>query len=249
MLSTEPSTLGSDLEISGVIHSVESFGTRDGPGIRYVIFFQGCPLRCLYCHNPDSWKISDGKRVTVKEMVDEVLEYYSFIDRGGVTISGGEPLMQPDFAHALLRAFGERGIHTAIDTSGSIPLEKCRDAVAAADLLLLDIKALDNELCKKLTGVGNENTIAILDFREKMKGDVWIRHVIVPGITLDYQALERMADFLSGYSCVKKVELLPFHKMGEYKWKNLGLDYSLEDTRVPTAEEMEKANSYFKKWE
>lgn len=235
-------------EVKGFVHSIETFGALDGPGIRYAVFLQGCPLRCLYCHNPDTWPAcSPGARVmTAEELVKDILQYRNFIKSGGVTLTGGEPLYQPEFAERVLRLLKERNIHTAVDTSGAVPLAACEEAVDLADLILLDIKAYDPELCRKITGEDNRNAFALLRHREETGKDVWIRHVIVPGLTLDYGELEKLAVFLKEFKCIRKIELLPFHKMGEYKWEEARIDYSLRDTREPTAEEMEHARAIFR---
>lgn len=227
--------------LPGRIHSFDSFGAVDGPGIRFVVFFQGCPLRCRFCHNPDAWNMAEGKLYTAAEVVAEILPYQPFLRRGGVTLSGGEPLFQPDFAADLLSKLKEEGIHTAVDTSGGVPLESCQAAVDLADLLLLDIKALDPDLCRDLTGQDNRNALAILDHCRTTKKPVWIRHVLVPGYTLDLERLRDLAAFLRGYPCVERVELLPFHQLGSYKWKELGLSYSLEHTAVPSQDQVEAA--------
>ena len=231
----------------GRLHSVETFGALDGPGIRYVLFLQGCPLRCQYCHNPDTWEISSGKSITSREAVQDILRYRNFIASGGITLSGGEPLLQPSFCREIIDLCHQEGIHCAIDTSGSVPLASCRCAVDAADLLLLDIKALDPALCKELTGKDNRNELELLSYCEITGKDVWIRHVMVPGKTLSKNKLEETAEFLSHYSCIKKVDLLPFHKMGEYKWEAMGMVSPLSDTRVPTAEEISMAKEIFQK--
>lgn len=229
----------------GRIHSVETFGALDGPGIRYVVFLQGCLLRCAYCHNPDTWDGCDGTSTTAGEAVEKILPYRNFIQSGGVTLSGGEPLMQPEFAAALLKLCKEQGLHTAIDTCGAVPMEKCREALELADMLLLDIKALDSEECKSLTGMDNKNALRLLSWCEEVQKPVWIRHVCVPGITLEPQKLEKLADFLKGFSCIEKIELLPFHKMGAYKWEVLKVPFILADTPEPTAAQMEEARSIF----
>lgn len=228
-----------ELDLKGRIHSVETFGAVDGPGIRFVVFMQGCPLRCVFCHNPDSWNPSGGSETTVGALLGKILQYRSFIEKGGVTLSGGEPLMQAEFTRALLRACRANGLHTAVDTSGCIPLSACREAVDEADLLLLDIKAADTVLARDITGTGLENALALLEHREKNGAPVWIRHVLVPGYTLWDEQAHRMGALLSGYKCVEKVELLPFHKLGEYKWRELALDYKLTDTPEPSAEQAE----------
>ena len=231
--------------ITGRIHSVESFGTLDGPGIRYVLFLQGCPLRCLYCHNPDTLDASGGKTVTASEVLDDILTYRSFIARGGVTFSGGEPMLQPAFVCELIDGCRAHRLHCAIDTSGVIPLANSTPALDRADLVLLDIKALDDDLCMPLTGTGAANTLATLDYCESTRKPVWVRHVLVPGYTLDETRLERFADFLTRYRCVEKIELLPFHKMGEYKWKKLGLPYRLTETQPPTDAQTQTARAIF----
>ena len=231
--------------MDGYIHSLESFGAADGPGVRFVVFFQGCPLRCLYCHNPDAWNREEGKVWTTEALMTEILKYRSFIGSGGVTFSGGEPLAQPEFLSSLLSACREQGLHTAVDTSGGVPLSRCRESVEAADLLLLDIKAFSPELCKRLTGRDGEPAWEILRLREELQKPVWIRHVLVPGLTLDDGELEGLAVALKDFSCVQRVELLPFHKLGEYKWKTLGRAYELYDTPAPSSEEVESARRIF----
>lgn len=224
----------------GRIHSIETFGAVDGPGIRFVVFFQGCPLRCLYCHNPDSWDASGGREVTAEELIEQIKRYRNFIKSGGVTLSGGEPLLQSEFAEELLRLCKQNGFHTAVDTSGCIPLSKCKAAVDRADMLLLDIKAIDSALTKKITGAGNENALKILEYCESVGKPVWIRHVLLPGYTLDYEQAHRMGSFLKDFRYVEKVELLPFHKMGEYKWETLKLPYTLTEVQPPESEQVEE---------
>ena len=234
--------------VSGRIHSLESFGTLDGPGVRYLVFFQGCRLRCRYCHNPDTWDENGGTLTTVDELMPKITSCRNFIRSGGVTLTGGEPLLQADFASALLRACKAEGFHTAIDTSGAVPLEISSPVTDLADMLLLDIKSLDDALCRKLTGAGNSNTLATLDYCEKSNKPVWIRHVLVPGWTLDFDALKQLAAKLENYSCVKRVELLPYHKLGEYKWEHLGVKNTLLDTPVPGKETVAEAEKLFAKW-
>lgn len=231
--------------VLGRIHSVESFGTVDGPGIRYVLFLQGCGLRCLYCHNPDTWDPSSGKLVDSEKIVTEIVSYRNFIRSGGVTLSGGEPLLQPDFVTDILKRCQAEGIHTAVDTAGSVPLSISKPVIDAADMLLLDIKSLDDELCKHLTGQRPEHTLATLDYCESIQKRVWLRYVLVPGLTLDKALLEELADYLVDYSCIETIELLPFHKMGEFKWRELNLEYQLDNTPQPTAEELQMVKEVF----
>lgn len=227
--------------VVGRLHSIESFGAVDGPGVRFVAFLQGCPLRCRYCHNPDTWNPQEGTVISSGELVEQILTYKSFISRGGVTISGGEPLLQAEFCEAVIDGCHENGIHTAIDTSGFIPLEISKNAIDKADMLLLDIKDIDPDDCEALTGQSNENAIKTLDYCEETKKPVWIRHVIVPTVTLKDEKLQRLGKFLKKYSCIEKVELLPYHIMGKYKWEQLKIPYSLEGIEPPEKEEVERA--------
>lgn len=231
--------------ITGRIHSIETFGAVDGPGIRYVLFVQGCPLNCLYCHNPDSWDETQGKVVTSEEIAKDIKSYKNYIKKGGVTISGGEPLVQPEFVIDVINRCKAMGLHTAVDTAGSFALQISKPVIDACDMLLLDIKALDNDVCKELTGKFNDNTIATLNYCEKIQKPVWIRHVLVPNITLIPEKLERLSDFLEPYKCIQNIELLPFHKMGEFKWAELGKEYKLTDTPIPTKEEIQQAKEIF----
>ena len=233
------------MTMTGRIHSLESFGAVDGPGIRFVIFFQGCPLHCIYCHNPDTWPPEGGREVTVDALVEKILPYRPFLRRGGVTLTGGEPLLQSSFAYALTCALHQHGLHVAIDTAGSIPLARCRKAIDAADLLLLDIKALDPKLCLMLCGNNGARAREVLEYCEKTHKPVWLRHVVVPDYTLDTGRLCRLAEYLQPFTCIERVELLPFHQMGSYKWETANLHYALRDKRTPTEAEMENARRIF----
>lgn len=230
----------------GKIHSVETFGALDGPGIRYVLFMQGCPLKCIYCHNPDTWNVCSNRFVSPEEVLKDILKYKNFILKGGVTLSGGEPLMQPDFCKKLMSLCHQHNIHCAIDTSGSIPLSVSKEAIDEADLILLDIKALRSDVLKKITGRDKLYFKEILDYCEQIGKDVWIRHVLVPNITIKEDLLDEVAEFIKKYKCVKTVELLPFHKMGEYKWEQMGKISPLSEERVPTEEEILLSQNIFK---
>jgi pyruvate formate lyase activating enzyme len=234
-------------DVIGRIHSFESFGAVDGPGIRFVVFMQGCFLRCLYCHNPDSWNVNGGKETTVEELITKIRTYKSFIKNGGVTISGGEPLMQPEFVYQLIQACKNEGFHTAIDTSGAVDLSKSSKAIAAADLILLDIKDIDPHDCIRLSGTGNDKTFLTLDFCEENKIDVWIRHVLLPQYTMKSDKLVQLAKRLKPYQCIKKIELLPYHEMGLYKWEEMGLHNQLIHIRPPTDEGVAEAYEIFDK--
>lgn len=225
----------------GRIHSLESFGTVDGPGVRFVAFMQGCPLRCLFCHNPDTWHI-DGKcqyEFTPEQLINEVVKYRSFIKSGGVTVSGGEPLMQAEFVADFFQLCHEAGLHTALDTSGAIITDKVQKVLDNTDLVLLDIKTMDAELYPKLTGVKQNNNLAFLDILEERKIKAWVRHVVVPGLTDDDLWLHKLGEYVSHYNCVEKLEILPYHTLGTYKYKELGVKYRLEG--VPALSE-QRAN-------
>ena len=229
----------------GYLHSYESFGAVDGPGIRFIAFFAGCPLRCVYCHNPDTWQRKGAIEVTADELICKVLTYKSFIRNGGVTLSGGEPLLQHEFCVEFLENCKAEGIHSAIDTSGAIDLEKSKAAIDISDLMLLDIKDIDSEDCKRLTGMGNENAMKTLEYCESIGKPVWIRHVLLPQYTLNEDKLKRLAAYIKGFSCVQKTELLPYHTMGKYKWDELGLKSEIENIEPPTADEVTWAKEFF----
>ncbi|MFV0255177.1 MAG: pyruvate formate-lyase-activating protein [Erysipelotrichaceae bacterium] len=234
--------------LKGYIHSIETFGAVDGPGIRYVIFTQGCPLRCKYCHNPDTWQTNANKQLSVKEITDDIIKYRNFIKSGGVTITGGEPLLQIDFIDEIVSFCNENNIHVAIDTSGIIPLEVCASVIDKADLILLDIKHIDPSKCQALTGQTNKNALALLEYCEKTGKKVWIRQVIVPKISDDLADLEKLAKYLSRFTVIEKVEILPFHKMGEFKWDTLGYKYELSDTPTPSSELISEIKKLFKSY-
>ena len=231
--------------MKGYIHSVETFGTVDGPGIRYVAFLQGCPLRCAYCHNPDSWQFNTNREIDSAALAADVLRYRSFLRGGGLTLSGGEPLAQPAFAADVIRRVKAEGLHAAIDTSGAIAVSHCREAVDLADLILLDIKHIDPDKSLEITGQDNSNAIRLLEYCEQTGKPVWVRHVVVPGLTDDWDALERLAAFLAGFQCIERIEILPFHKMGEYKWQELGLPYRLGDVEPPAPERIDRIRALF----
>lgn len=225
-------------DIKGRIHSLESFGTVDGPGIRFVTFLQGCPLRCQYCHNPDTW---DARRevayeYTPRQLLDEVLRYRNFIVRGGVTLTGGEPLMQPEFAREFFRLCRDEGIHTALDTAGSIVTPQALAVLDYTDLVLLDIKGLGAELSRRVCGADGSNTLRFLDVLQQRGIPVWIRHVVVPGLTDDDDELDCLVTYLKSYTVVQRIEWLPYHTMGVFKYKELGVPYPLEGVEPLSAE-------------
>ena len=218
----------------GRVHSIESFGTVDGPGIRLVVFLQGCPMRCLYCHNPDTWNTHGGDETSVSEIISEYEKNRAFYQKGGITVTGGEPLLQIDFVTALFREARERGIHTCIDTSGITFNEKNEECVRRfdelmkyTDLVMLDIKHIDNEKHKTLTGASNENVLALARYLEKKKVPLWVRHVIVEGYTDDEACLTRLGEFIGGLSNLAALDVLPYHTLGVKKYEELGIEYPL----------------------
>lgn len=230
----------------GRIHSFESFGTVDGPGIRFVIFLQGCPLRCLYCHNPDTWAYEEGTEYSVEEVVSEVMKYKSYIKNGGVTISGGDPLVQLNFVIALFSALKEEGVHTCLDTSGylysNMTQASYKRLLKVTDLILLDIKHIDNEKHKELTGQPNKPVMAFAEFLSDNKQPMWIRHVLVPGYSDDTNDLINLRKYIDTLQSVEKVEILPYHTMGVDKYKRLNMTYPLEGLSEPTADSVALAN-------
>ncbi len=209
------------MSVTGKIHSVETLAALDGPGLRYALFLQGCKMRCLYCHNPDSWSTHRGKEKSVDSVIKDVLSYRSFLRNGGLTISGGEPLLQPEFTLNLIKEAKKNHIHTAIDTAGSVPLEISKEILDEVDMVLLDIKSVEKEQHVILTCQSNDNTLDTLNYLESINKRVWIRHVLVPGITQDDTLLHTLGEFLSSYSCIESVDLLPFHQLGSFKYKTI----------------------------
>lgn len=230
----------------GYVHSFETAGMVDGPGIRFVIFMQGCPLRCLYCHNPDTWKPNMGTAYTTDELVKLVLGYKTYISSGGVTISGGEPLLQYKFVKELCEKLRTHGIHTAIDTSGGLPVDLTKGALDAADMALVDLKGFREETFKKVTGISGKNSFETFEYLAGIQKRIWVRYVLVPGLTDNPQELREAADYLAKLGNVERIELNAFHKMGEYKWQECGIDYALGDTLPPTAEQVLAAKEIFR---
>lgn len=225
------------------IHSIETFGTVDGPGIRFVTFFQGCHLECKYCHNRDTWDINSGNYISVDELFDEILRYKTYImPNGGFTASGGEPLLQPYFLISLFEKLKKENIHTAIDTSGMIEItDTIKKVLSLTDLVLLDIKHINPDKCKELVGFSNENELAFAKYLSDNNIPIWIRQVIIPDITDNEEDLIKLKDFIKSLKTVKKVELLPYHNLGEYKWEKLGFEYKLKDIRPANSDDINRA--------
>ncbi len=226
--------------MKGRIHSTESFGTVDGPGVRYVVFFQGCPLRCKYCHNPDTWEFHGGHEVTAEELMKEYDSYKEFLKSGGITATGGEPLAQPEFLAELFSLAKSKGVHTCLDTSAGVysPEEhsKIDEVLKYTDLVMLDIKHIDPVEHKKLTGMGNSHILSFAEHIRDLGIPVWIRHVLVPGITDKYDELFRLGEYLSGLKNLKALDVLPYHDMAKTKYAELGIDYPLADVPPLTKE-------------
>ena len=231
-------------DLTGKIHSIETFGTVDGPGIRYVIFLQGCHLRCKYCHNRDTWDTTIGTPKKVSELVQDIQKYSDYIkfSKGGVTVTGGEPVLQPKFLIALFTELKKLGYHTALDTSGMFPLTpEVKQVLSLTDLVLLDIKHIDDEKCKDLVGFSNKLELEFANYLSENGIKMWIRQVIIPGITDDENDLIRLKEFLQTLKTVEKIELNPYHTLGVYKWEDLGLEYPLKGVRQANTEDIERA--------
>ncbi|MFI3229130.1 MAG: pyruvate formate-lyase-activating protein [Bacillota bacterium] len=227
--------------MKGYVHSFETFGTVDGPGLRFVVFLQGCPLRCLYCHNPDTWKKRDGKQYTVEEIITKYNSYKEFYKSGGITVTGGEPLMQIEFVTELFTQCKQLGIHTCLDTSGikfnPILHPKMEALMAVTDLVMLDIKHINDEEHKKLTGFSNQKVLSFARYLYTINKTTWIRHVVVPGITLNEQYLLELGAFMSSLKNIKALDVLPYHDMGKSKYEQMGIDFPLKDTPPATKED------------
>lgn len=232
------------MENLGKIHSFESFGTVDGPGIRYVVFMQGCPLQCKYCHNRDTWNYAGGTEYTTDAIISKIERCKPYINasNGGVTVSGGEPLLQAKFLIELFKKLKQQNIHTALDTAGSIKInDDIKELLKYTDLVILDIKHIDDEKCKKLTGVSNKNNLDFANYLSENNIPMWIRQVLVPGYTDDENDLKKLKDFIINLKTVKKVEILPYHDLGKFKWEEMGIEYPLKDVKIPTDAEVQKA--------
>ena len=232
----------------GLVHSVESCGTVDGPGIRFVLFLSGCSLRCRYCHNPDTSYTRRGTERSAEDVLEEISRYRDFLVNagGGVTISGGDPLFQPEFTRAILRGCKAMGLHTCLDTSGHLGANADEVLLSLTDLVLLDIKAWNPEQYRKLTTQPLQPT---LDFAERLAAmgkPVWLRYVLVPGLTDQLNDIEALSRYAAGLGNIRRVDVLPFHQMGRYKWQELGLDYTLGETAPPEPELTERVRAIFR---
>ena len=235
------------MNIIGRIHSLESCGTVDGPGIRFVVFMQGCVLRCRFCHNPDTWDTKKGMEYTPEQLMKEIVKYKSYMgfSGGGVTFTGGEPLLQQGFILEMSKLCKAEGISVALDTSGFIWNDVVKEILEYTDIVLLDIKNYNPIVYKEVTGVSLSPTLEFLDYLREKNINTWVRYVLVPGLTDNIDSIKELSDHLCNYPNVTKIELLGFHKMGEYKWKELGLDYKLSATKEPDKELMAEVKKIF----
>lgn len=235
--------------LKGYVHSLESFGSVDGPGVRYIIFLTGCAMRCQFCHNPDTWDMKKGTLYTTDELLEKAMKYRSYWKNdGGITVSGGEPLLQIDFLTELFRKAKANGIHTTLDTSGN-PFTreepffgKFNELMKYTDLVMLDIKHIDDEQHKILTGCTNKNILDLARYLSDIKKPVWIRHVLVPERSDYDEYLIKLDEFIQTLDNVQKVEVLPYHTLGAYKWDELGYEYKLKGIDPPSVERVENAN-------
>ncbi len=235
--------------LKGYVHSLESFGSVDGPGVRYIIFLTGCAMRCQFCHNPDTWDMKTGTLYTTDELLEKAMKYRSYWKNdGGITVSGGEPLLQIDFLTELFRKAKANGIHTTLDTSGN-PFtreepffSKFNELMKYTDLVMLDIKHIDDEQHKILTGCTNKNILDLARYLSDIKKPVWIRHVLVPERSDYDEYLIKLDEFIQSLDNVQKVEVLPYHTLGAYKWDELGYEYKLKGIDPPSVERVENAN-------
>jgi pyruvate formate lyase activating enzyme len=233
----------------GYVNTIETFGTLDGPGIRYVLFLQGCPLRCKFCHNRDTWDRSSGKKTSVEEVVADAEQYLPFYQNsgGGLTISGGEPMLQIDFACKLFQAVKDRlHLHTALDTCGLMEPEKAEALIRWTDLVLMDIKAVDPDEHKALTGVSNEKILVFANWLQKIGKPVWIRHVLIPGVNDDKEHLTALAELIRDKNHVERVEILGYHKLGIHKWEEFDQEDPLAHVPTAKAEDVERAREFLR---
>lgn len=231
------------------IHSVESFGTFDGPGIRFVVFLQGCPFQCLYCANPDTMEFNSGKERSIEELLKEAIHMKSyFANSGGVTVSGGEPCCQAKDLIHLFKELKKEGIHTALDTNGFVLNKYVKQLLDLTDLVLLDVKHIDNTIHKIVTSRSNDKTLAFADYLRKINKPTWLRYVLVPELTDQPEYLEQFGTHFQNYENIEKLEIQPYHKLGVHKWKLLGKQYPLEGFEENTLEQLKAAKKMFEKY-
>ena len=231
------------------VQSFEKFGTHEGPGIRMVVFLQGCHFRCLYCHNPDTWKLNGGKQYSIDQIVEKAIDEKPYFgNKGGLTVSGGEPLIQREELYNLFKKAHQNNINTVLDTNGSILDDKTKKLLTETDLVLLDIKHVDDTKHKKLTGTSNYMPLLFAEYLESIKKRFWVRYVLVPGYSDQKKYLKELGKKLSRYECLERLEILPYHTYAAYKYKELGLDYALKKVKPPDAAKIEEARAILEKY-
>lgn len=232
------------MSVIGHVHSIETCGTVDGPGIRFIIFLQGCLMRCKYCHNRDTWSLEDGKDMTVDELMTEMLQYRHFIEAsgGGITISGGEAMLQPEFVRAMFEACRLEGIHTCLDTNGFVRRidDTTKSVLDVTDLVLLDIKQMDNKKHIDLTHVSNKYTLDFAKYLAEHNQPVYLRYVVLPGYTDSIEDVHALGRFIAPMKNIEKIEMLPYHELGKHKWTAMGEIYPLDGVSPPPRETMEE---------
>lgn len=240
------------MSTSGRIHSFESCGTVDGPGIRFIVFLQGCLFRCKYCHNRDTWDTHEGKVVSVEEIINEAKSYRHFMNASGdgVTCSGGEAMLQPEFVRDFFRAAKAEGIHTCLDTNGYIRkfTPVIDEVLEVSDLVMLDIKQINDDIHQDLVGVSNKRTLDFAQYLHKINQPTWLRYVIVPGYTDDDESAHKLGEFIKDMDNIEKIELLPYHKLGAHKWEAMGEEYPLEGVEPPSKETMDRIVSILEQY-
>lgn len=237
------------MQTEAYIHSIETMGTLEGPGLRYVIFMQGCPMRCVFCHNPDTWHIRKGRLVSVDWLLEDIGQYLPYIKTtGGVSVTGGEPLLQADFLEVLFGRLERMRVHRLIDTSGFVNVERVKGLINLTDLILLSIKSIRPDRFQELSGQSGERTFRFARYLAKIEKPVWIRYVVIPGVTDDSSDLEELANWISSMPNVKRLELLPYNDLGSYKWAQLGLNYALPQAQPPTEQYMHEVCNKLASW-
>ena len=230
--------------MNGYVHSIQSLGTVDGPGLRFVVFLQGCNLRCKCCHNPDTWEMQSEKQLTAEELVEKAVKYREYFgEKGGITLSGGEPLLQPEFAYEVFKLCHENGINTCLDTSGSILNDKVKKLLTETDRVLLDIKYTDDDLYIKNVGCSLEKPLDFLYYLNEQKIPVTLRQVIIPTLNDNEKNIEKLNGIIKNHSCIDKVELLPFKKICQTKYDSMKIEFPFADKETPTKEIMDKLNN------
>lgn len=241
------------MALKGHIHSIETCGTVDGPGIRFVTFFQGCLMRCLYCHNRDTWDLHGGKEVTVEDLMKEMLPYKHYMEAsgGGVTASGGEAILQAEFVTEFFKECHKHGIQTCLDTNGYVRkhTQVIDDLIDETDLVMLDLKQLNDDIHQKLVGVSNQRTLDFARYLNKIGQRTWIRYVVVPGYSDDDASAHQLGEFIKDMSNIEKIEMLPYHELGKHKWTAMGEEYKLEGVEPPSKETMERIQSILQQYQ